>query len=259
MKNELNSLCSLTAQDEWYSVSQKRGKAAAPSRASSAGIDARSAAQSPGYSGAAVVPAISPERMQNRHDAILNAAQRAFAEKGYEGASIADIARIAKISDGLVYRYFRNKRELLYGVLQKFYERILVDLEFQVFKHDRFPARLEALIKRHIEVFIADTDLCRLFITEVRTARDYEGSAIQELNRRYTSVLIRIVKDAVKIAEVRGDVNPRLLRDVIFGAIEHLAWRHVNGNGHLRVVQITRDLTRILTSGVSSPSKVVGG
>src|ERR1700738_5693422 len=56
------------------------------------------------------MPAISAERMQDRYDAILDAAKRAFAEKGYEGASIADIARIAQISDGLAYRYFPKKK-----------------------------------------------------------------------------------------------------------------------------------------------------
>jgi AcrR family transcriptional regulator len=196
------------------------------------------------------MPAISPQRMQDRYDAILEAAKSAFSDKGYEATSIADIARIAQISDGLVYRYFRNKRELLYEVLKKFYERILLDLETQVFKYDLFPARLEALIRRHLQVFVSDTDLCRLFISEVRTASDYEGSPIQELNRLYTSVLIRIVKDAVKAGEVTSDVNPKLLRDVIFGAIEHLAWRHVNGKGQLRVTQTARDLTIMLTSGI---------
>jgi TetR/AcrR family fatty acid metabolism transcriptional regulator len=196
------------------------------------------------------MPAISPQRMQDRYDAILDAAKGAFADKGFEGTSIADIARTAGISDGLVYRYFRNKRELLYEVLRKFYERILLDLESQVFKHDPFSARLETLIRRHLEVFVSDTDLCRLFISEVRTASDYEGSSIQQLNRLYTSVLIRIVKNAVKTEEVRSDVNPKLLRDVIFGAIEHLAWRHVNGKGQLRVTQTARDLTIMLTSGI---------
>jgi TetR/AcrR family fatty acid metabolism transcriptional regulator len=199
------------------------------------------------------MPAISPQRMQDRSDAILHAAKGIFADKGFEGTSIADIARAARISDGLVYRYFRNKRELLYEVLRKFYERILLDLETQVFKHDDFGVRLETLIRRHLEVFVSDTDLCRLFISEVRTAGDYQGSSIQELNRLYTSVLIRIVKNAVKTGEVRSDVNPRLLRDVIFGAIEHLAWRHVNGKGQLRVTQTARDLTVMLTSGICSP------
>jgi TetR/AcrR family transcriptional regulator, fatty acid metabolism regulator protein len=199
------------------------------------------------------MPALSPQRMQDRYDAILDAAKGIFADKGFEGTSIADIARAAQISDGLVYRYFRNKRELLYAVLRKFYERILLDLETQVFRHDGFAVRLETLIRRHLEVFVSDTDLCRLFISEVRTASDYQGSSIQELNRLYTSVLIRVVKNAVKTGEVRSDVNPRLLRDVIFGAIEHLAWRHVNGKGQLRVAQTARELTLMLTSGICSP------
>jgi TetR/AcrR family transcriptional regulator, fatty acid metabolism regulator protein len=214
-----------------------------------AGYDAAPHPKS-GKSRSCDMPAITPERMQDRYDAILDAAKRAFAEKGFEGASIAEIARIAQISDGLAYRYFRNKRDLLFAVLQKFYERILTDLEMQVFKHDRFRDRLEALVKRHIEVFVSDTDLCRLFIAEVRVASDYEGSAIQEMNRRYTSVLIRIVKEAVKTGEVRSDVNPKLLRDVLFGAIEHLAWRHVNGRGQLKVTQTARELTAMLTTGI---------
>jgi TetR/AcrR family transcriptional regulator, fatty acid metabolism regulator protein len=196
------------------------------------------------------MPAISPLRMQDRYDAIVDAAKSAFTDKGFEGTSIADIARIARISDGLVYRYFRSKRELLYEVLWQFYKRILLDLEIQVFKHDAFSARLETLIRRHLAVFVSDTDLCRLFISEVRTASDYQGSPIQELNRLYTSVLIRIVKDAMKTGEVRSDVSPKLVRDVIFGAIEHLAWRHVNGKSQLRVTQTARDLTIMLTSGI---------
>src|ERR1700681_3268697 len=51
------------------------------------------------------MPAISPHRMQDRYDAIVEAAKSAFSEKGYEATSIADIARTAQISDGLVYRY----------------------------------------------------------------------------------------------------------------------------------------------------------
>ncbi|WP_252407044.1 TetR family transcriptional regulator, partial [Escherichia coli] len=39
--------------------------------------------------------------MQDRRDSILLAAKQAFAEKGFEGTSIADIARAAGVSDGL--------------------------------------------------------------------------------------------------------------------------------------------------------------
>ncbi|MFN4186266.1 MAG: amidohydrolase family protein, partial [Hyphomonas sp.] len=69
------------------------------------------------------------QRMQDRRDSILAAARQAFARSGFEGTSIADIARAAGVSDGLVYRYFANKRDLLNAVLTAFYERTMVDLE----------------------------------------------------------------------------------------------------------------------------------
>jgi AcrR family transcriptional regulator len=43
-----------------------------------------------------LMPAISPQRMRDRHDAILGAATRVFAEKGYSAASITEIAQAAE-------------------------------------------------------------------------------------------------------------------------------------------------------------------
>ena len=48
-----------------------------------------------------------------RRQEILKAALDLFCEKGYEGASIADLARRLGISQGLCYRYFPSKRALL--------------------------------------------------------------------------------------------------------------------------------------------------
>lgn len=201
--------------------------------------------------GGAGLPIISAERRQGRYDAILDAARTAFAERSYEAVSIAQIARAAGISDGLVYHYFRDKRDLLFHVLRTFYERIMVDLETKVRRETTFEARLEALIRSHLEVFVADTDLCRLFISEVRVASDYRGSRIQELNRAYTSILIDMFDEAVRGGKVSAVVSPRLLRDVIFGAIEHRAWRYVNGSNALDTAATARELTALFTQGLT--------
>ena len=190
------------------------------------------------------MPAISAELRRSRHNGILDAAKKAFAEHGFEAVSIAQIAKAAGVSDGLVYHYFRDKRDLLFHVLNAFYERIIVDLDETVLRERTFGERLEALIRTHLRVFVSDTDLCRLFIAEVRVAADYQGSAIQELTRDYTSVLLRIA----------NAVPSALLRDAIFGAIEHRAWRFVNGQGRLNVTDTSRDLTRLFLHGLCGPA-----
>src|SRR3954468_17482194 len=89
-----------------------------------------------------LMPAISPQRMRDRYDAILAAATRVFAEKGYSTASITEIAQAADISDGLIYKYFANKRDLLEQVLTSFYERTISDLESRVAAGRSFEERL---------------------------------------------------------------------------------------------------------------------
>jgi TetR/AcrR family fatty acid metabolism transcriptional regulator len=195
------------------------------------------------------MPVISAQKMQDRRDSILAAARDAFAKNGFEGTSIADIARAAGVSDGLVYRYFANKRDLLNAVLTEFYERTMVDLEAIAARDAPFEQRLHDIIHRHIEAFVLEADACRLFISEVRTAADYQGSPVQQLNRRYTSILVRIIESGIATGEVRADVEMRLIRDVIFGAIEHRTWAAVNGRP-LDIDATAKGLVELLRYGL---------
>ena len=103
---------------------------------------------------------------------------------------------------------------------------MIEDLGAKVAGGKSFGEQLYILISVHLSTFVAERNLCRLFISEVRTASDYRGSAIQQLNRRYTSILIKMVDEAVTSGEIPRDVDPRVVRDMLFGAIEHSAWRH---------------------------------
>jgi AcrR family transcriptional regulator len=54
---------------------------------------------------------------RDRRQQILDAAQKVFAAKGFDGASIKDLAKAAKISPGLLYWYFKDKADLLVSLL----------------------------------------------------------------------------------------------------------------------------------------------
>jgi len=58
-----------------------------------------------------------PLEEQDKRQQILDAAQKVFAAKGFEGASIKDLAKAAKISPGLLYWYFKDKSDLLVSLL----------------------------------------------------------------------------------------------------------------------------------------------
>jgi AcrR family transcriptional regulator len=57
-----------------------------------------------------------------RRNQILDAATRVFAEKGFHGATIKDIARVAGIADGTMYTYFSSKTDVLLSILHRLNE-----------------------------------------------------------------------------------------------------------------------------------------
>ena len=191
------------------------------------------------------------QRKLDRRAAILAAARAAFAQKGFAGASIIEIARACDIADGTVYKYFASKQELLLHVMQQFYEGLIADVEAGIAQQPTLSARLRFLVRRQIEAFVEDEDLCRLFIREVRTADDYPDSPLHDLNRRYTSIVVRILEAGIAAGAVRADIEPRLVRDVLYGAIEHIAWKKVSRGGRLRIEQTTDQLLGIVLGGIA--------
>ena len=59
-----------------------------------------------------------------RRDAILAAARKVFARKGYEGATIADIAKEAGVAAGTVYLYYASKTDLFAALNAQFFHAI---------------------------------------------------------------------------------------------------------------------------------------
>lgn len=196
------------------------------------------------------MPRITAERLQDRRDSILAAAREVFARKGFAQTSISDIAQVAGTSDGLIYRYFDSKRGLLLDVLSAFYGRLILGAEQNIDAEPDFDGKLIALVHRHVQAFAEDTDLCRLFIAEVRNFEDYVGSASQELNRRYTSILLRVIATGVEQGAVSPEIDPRLIRDMLFGGIEHLAWRHISGGVAIDVDGTARQISTMLLHGL---------
>ena len=56
-------------------------------------------------------------RVAARRAQILEAAEAVFAAKGYHGATTREIAQAADVSEGTLYNYFANKRDLFIGLM----------------------------------------------------------------------------------------------------------------------------------------------
>jgi AcrR family transcriptional regulator len=186
-----------------------------------------------------------------REQDILDSAHDVFVRRGYEAASMSEIAEIAGVVEGTIYKYFDGKRALLYRVMARWYEAMLADYAAHLAGHRGTRARLRFVIWRHVASIRDNPALCHLFFREIRGDPDYRGSAIHELNRRYTHVVVEILRDGVTCGEVRAGVPFALVRDMIYGAVEHQTWAYVSGQGSLDADAVADRLVDLVLAGVA--------
>src|SRR5215467_16396943 len=68
---------------------------------------------------ATAIQALQAQLVAARRAQILDAATRVFASKGFNRATIRDVAQDAGVADGTIYNYFANKTDLLFGLLDR--------------------------------------------------------------------------------------------------------------------------------------------
>ena len=188
---------------------------------------------------------------------ILEAAREVFCKKGYDNAAVAEIAAKLGVVEGTVFKYFATKRELLLKVLEHWYQEMFGDYARDLAGVRAPRERLRLLVWRHLRSVRENPQLCRLMFREVRSGPDYPGSRLHALNRRYTRLLMDVIEEGVAARTFRGDVPLALLRDLVYGGIEHHTWNFMSGRGELDIETVADRMTAVICDGIvlSSPRK----
>jgi AcrR family transcriptional regulator len=188
----------------------------------------------------------------DRMSDILEAAREVFCHKGYDGAAVAEVAARLGVVEGTVFKYFPTKRELLLKVLERWYDEMFGDYARDLAGVRDPRERLRLLVWRHLRSVRENPQLCRLMFREVRSGPDYPGSRIHSLNRRYTRLLMEVIAEGQKARAFRGDVPLPLLRDLIYGGIEHHAWNFMSGRGELDIGRVADRIATVICDGIAT-------
>jgi AcrR family transcriptional regulator len=97
------------------------------------------------------MPRISPEHEQQVRERIVRAATAVFAEKGYHGATIADVVARSGLSVGAIYTHFKGKDELFLLACDVTAERGLDELGVRLASLTSTPERLAAALAYYVE------------------------------------------------------------------------------------------------------------
>lgn len=138
-----------------------------------------------------------------RRAAIVEKAAALYAERGFLGASIADLATACRTSKSLIYHYYPSKEDILFDVMHS-HVRSLLDAAENVLKVPGSAAdRLRTLTSEFMTLYVGAASRQRVLLNDLGHLPMARRAIIVGIQRR----LVDIVEEL--LAEIRGDLGTR--------------------------------------------------
>ncbi|HEY6233605.1 MAG TPA: TetR/AcrR family transcriptional regulator [Candidatus Elarobacter sp.] len=181
-------------------------------------------------------------------DSLTDVALRVFAERGYDGASMDDVARAAGITKASIYHHVSGKEALLDRGLGRALDALFAIVDEPTARDGRAIDRL-----RHIVERVAETTMQLLpeltVLFRIHGASKSERDAV-ERRRTFDRLVTGIIAQAQRDGDVRRDLDARLLARLIFGMSNSVVeWYR---SGSLSREAIARAVVAIAFDGVTS-------
>lgn len=190
---------------------------------------------------------------KNKEDAIIEAALRVIKQKGFHKARMADIARKAGISYGLVYHYFTTKEELFETLLERWWEG-LFSLMAQI---SAAAVDVQEKLRRIIHYFLSTyqdhPDLVNIFITEISRSTANLTRKRLERFKGFITLTESMIAQGQDRGVLRNDIKARYLTYVFLGSLETfvsamvLVDQRIKGDGQKE--RIARSILEVFLNG----------
>jgi AcrR family transcriptional regulator len=170
---------------------------------------------------------------------VERAATLLFAAKGVDGVSIGEIASLAGVSQGALYRHYRSKEDLAWGLFSTAYLRTGAELDEIHGVHRDFRTRINAMAAHFCALYDRDPDLFRFMLIAQHNLLPRLGPD----QRTPVDAVADTVRDAIRAGEI-APVDAFAATAAILGIVLQTAIFHIyarlKGSLSARAPDITR-------------------
>jgi TetR/AcrR family transcriptional regulator, cholesterol catabolism regulator len=144
--------------------------------------------------------------MSSRRSQLTREAARLFAERGYHGTSIGDLAKSMGVQKGSLYAHISSKQDLLYETMREGADAFHAALDAIP---DELPAteKIRLALRGHLRVVAEQLDVATVFVREWRYLEGERREEILSERRRYEDRVRALFREGRELGELRTDLD----------------------------------------------------
>jgi len=185
----------------------------------------------------------------DKREAILRAAVKVFASKGFFNSKVADIAREAGIADGTVYLYFKSKDEILHSVFDRAMDEFIAEGKREIAGIIEPDKRLQKIARLHLERLSADRDLAIVFQVELRGSTKFMEEFSASGFAEYLDIIRQTIADGQRQGVFRQDLKPIVCAKILYGALDEMVTNWILSKKSYPLAPMADEVLKVFFNG----------
>jgi AcrR family transcriptional regulator len=141
-----------------------------------------------------------------RRNELTREAARLFAQKGYHGTSIGEIAEALGVQKGSLYAHIQSKQDLLYETMVEGARAFHAGLD-AIPEELRATEKIRLALRSHLRVVADQLDVATVFVQEWRYLEGERRDEIVAERRRYEERIRALFREGRELGELRSDLD----------------------------------------------------
>lgn len=194
--------------------------------------------------------------ISDKQKAVLRASLTLFSEKGVESTSTSDIAKMANVAEGTVYKQFKTKNDLLQAVIGSVIDTVVPQIASEFVnetvdtEEPDFKDFLQNLIQNRMQFFIANLPQIRILIREAMTNEELRLQVIE----KFTHLHLKKLANSFKYYQQQGQLVDweftRIIRYILGTTVSYVAPLLFSGNTTFDITHASQEATDFLIKGL---------
>jgi len=186
----------------------------------------------------------------DKRAAILRAATKVFAERGYFSSKVADIAAEAGIADGTVYLYFKSKDEILHSIFDRAMADFIAEGRRELAAIDTPAAKLTRVAELHLEKLGADRDMAIVFQVELRGSTKFMQEFSAAGFGEYLDIIRQTIEEGQRSGDFRKDIKSVVAAKILYGALDEMVTNWVLSEKSYPLPPMAGEVLKLFFGGV---------